>query len=126
MFSSKARGFDRRSDSIVRRTRKLNRGAVMRVNSDGLIVARPRRHGLGLSLKGLVLVVGAVWVFKILAILNLGVDEYSSRLVGLQEGNTAEKATAWVMEPGPITMEAVRQLVLANDMIRQARQKTGV
>lgn len=126
MFFLGARSFDRRSEKVILNARKLRRGAVTHVNSDGLIIARPRRHGLSFSLKGVALLVLAVWIFKILAIINLGGEAYAERLEGLAAGNQVQQATAWVMQPDPLSKEVVRYTILAKDMVRQIYQKVDL
>jgi len=98
--------FDKRARKIVKgHNRRAANGAVLRMNSDGLIEARPRRRGPRFPLKGLVLLVGAGMLFKGFLLAYLGGIAYSERVGLLAEGTIVEQAGAWIMQPDPVTVQ---------------------
>ncbi|MBJ3761297.1 hypothetical protein ILP92_00840 [Maribius pontilimi] len=98
--------FDRRSSRIIKKSKLMKGGAVHSVRKDGLIVRRPRR-ATGLPWRGLLRVGLALWVFKVAAVLNLGLSDYQDRNAALAEGELAERLAAFVMQADPITVVAV-------------------
>jgi len=96
--------FDKRLKQINRRHEKMGRGVVRSVNSDGLIVARPRAYRPRFPLKGLIVVLAIGFLFKGFLFAFLGEAEYSERVAQLQAGTAMEKAGAWVMQPDPATL----------------------
>ncbi len=95
--------FDKRLKKIVRRHDKMANGIVRTVNSDGLIVARPRLYKPKFPLKGLMIVLALGFLFKGFLLAYLGDVGYSERLTALQSGTVIEQAGAWVMQPDPVT-----------------------
>ena len=96
--------FERRMRRINRRHTKLSQGYVTSVNSDGLVVARPSHRNKGATVRGLLLVVVAILVFKGYLHAQLGADEYASRVNALANGTFIEQAGSWAMKPDPITL----------------------
>ncbi|WP_090210192.1 hypothetical protein [Yoonia litorea] len=82
----------------------MARGAVRKVNADGLIVARPRAYRPRFPLKGLLVVLAIGFLFKGFLFAYLGETAYAERVAGLQAGSTMEQAGAWVMQPDPATL----------------------
>lgn len=98
--------FDKRVRKIVRgHNRRVANGAVYKMNSDGLIEARPRRRGPRFPLRGLVLLFGAGMLFKGFLLAHLGGIAYNERVGLLAEGTIVEQAGAWVMQPDPVTVQ---------------------
>ncbi len=96
--------FDKRLKRIVRRHEKITTsGAVRSVNSDGLIVAKPRLYRPRFPLKGLLAVLFLGFLFKGFLLAYLGDDGYAERVANLQSGSTMEQIGAWVMQPDPVT-----------------------
>lgn len=95
--------FDKRLKEINRRHEKMANGVVRRVNSDGLIVARPRAYRPRFPLKGLIVVLAIGFFFKGFLFAYLGEAGYAERLASLQSGTAIEQAGAWVMQPDPAT-----------------------
>lgn len=95
--------FDKRLKRIVRRHDKMANGVVRTVNSDGLIVARPRLYKPQFPLKGLIVVLTLGFLFKGFLLAYLGDAGYSERLATLQSGTTVEQVGAWVMQSDPVT-----------------------
>lgn len=101
--------FDKRLKRIVRRHEKINSsGAVRTVNSDGLIVAKPRLYRPRFPLKGLLAVLFLGFLFKGFLFAYLGEDGYAERVASLQGGSTMEQVGAWVMQPDPVTIFAAQ------------------
>ncbi len=95
--------FDKRLKRIVRRHEKMSNGVVKSVNSDGLIVARPRVFRPRFPLKGLIVVLVLGFIFKGFLLAYLGDEGYAERVARLQGGTLMEQAGAWVMQPDPAT-----------------------
>ena len=95
--------FDKRLKRIVRRHDKMSNGVVRTVNSDGLIVARPRLYKPRFPLKGLSIVLFLGFLFKGFLFAYLGEIDYVERVATLQGGSVMEQAGAWLMQPDPAT-----------------------
>ena len=95
--------FDKRLKRIVRRHDKMSNGVVRTVNSDGLIVARPRLYKPRFPLKGLLIVLAIGFLLKGFLFAYLGEAAYADRVAGLQAGTTIEQVGAWVMQSDPVT-----------------------
>lgn len=98
--------FDKRLKRIVRQHDKMANGVVRRVNSDGLIVAKPRLYRPRFPLKGLLAVLFLGFLFKGFLFAYLGETAYGERVATLQSGSVLEQAGAWVMQPDPVTVLA--------------------
>ncbi|MFQ1699159.1 hypothetical protein ACJ5NV_01055 [Loktanella agnita] len=96
---------------IVRRHDRMQHGYVKAVNSDGLIVARPRVYRPRFPLKGLVTLLVIGFLFKGFLFASLGEAAYADRVASLQQGSIMEQAGAWVMHADPAT-------VLIADMVK--------
>lgn len=96
--------FDKRLKRIVRRHEKMSNGVVRTVNSDGLIVTRPRLYKPRFPLKGLIVVLALGFLFKGFLFAYLGEVAYVERVASLQSGSVMEQAGAWVMQPDPATV----------------------
>ena len=104
--------FDKRLKRIVRQHDKMSNGVVRRVNSDGLIVAKPRMYRPRFPLKGLLAVLFLGFLFKGFLFAYLGEAAYGERVATLQDGTVLEQAGAWVMQPDPITVLAADGIAL--------------
>jgi len=104
--------FDKRLKRIVRQHDKMSNGVVRRVNSDGLIVAKPRMYRPRFPLKGLLAVLFLGFLFKGFLFAYLGEAAYGERVATLQGGTVLEQAGAWVMQPDPITVLAADGIAL--------------
>jgi hypothetical protein len=98
--------FDKRLKKIVRRHEKMSNGVVRTINSDGLIVAKPRLYRPRFPLKGLLAVLILGFLFKGFLFSYLGEAAYGERVATLQSGSLLEQAGAWVMQSDPVTMMA--------------------
>ena len=104
MSASQFDEFDRRMTRISRRHSKLSHGYVTRVNDDNLVVARVKRRSNGGWLRGALLVVVVMFVFKGFLHANLGDAAYLERVESLKAGSAIERGGAWIMTPDPITL----------------------
>jgi hypothetical protein len=98
--------FDKRLKKIVRRHEKMSNGVVRTINSDGLIVAKPRLYRPRFPLKGLLAVLFLGFLFKGFLFAYLGEAAYAERVATLQGGTVLEQAGAWVMQADPVTVLA--------------------
>lgn len=103
MSASQYDEFDRRMRRITRRHSQLSHGYVTTVNSDGMVVAKPRRRSARGTLRGVALVVLVLMVFKGFLYAELGAGAYEQRVAALSEGSAFEKAGAFVMVADPVT-----------------------
>lgn len=104
--------FDKRLKRIVRRHERMSNGVVRTVNSDGLIVARPRMYRPRFPLKGIVLLVVVGFLFKGFLFSSLGPQAYAERIALLKSGTMIEQVGAWAMHPDVATVFISEQLNL--------------
>lgn len=103
MSASQYEEFDRRMRRISRRHTQLSKGYVTSVNSDGLVVAKPKGRSMRGTLRGVALVIIVMMVFKGFLHAELGAAAYTERVNALASGSIFEKAGSWVMVDDPIT-----------------------
>ncbi|WP_342070066.1 hypothetical protein [Yoonia algicola] len=84
----------------------MSNGVVRTINSDGLIVAKPRLYRPRFPLKGLLAVLFLGFLFKGFLFAYLGEAAYAERVATLQAGTVLEQAGAWVMQADPVTVLA--------------------
>ena len=96
--------FDKRLGKIVRNHQRMSHGVSHVMGNDGLMIAKPRVYNPKFPLKGLLLLVGAAFLFKSYIHAHLGAADYDSRLVPLADGTLIEKAGAWVMQADSVTL----------------------
>ncbi|MEM8730981.1 MAG: hypothetical protein AAGF79_13800 [Pseudomonadota bacterium] len=105
-MSDNFEAFDQRLRRIDRTRRKLANGYEMHVQTDGLIVARPRRmRSIGISPRAFILFFAGLFLFKGLLIAHLGTVSYGERVLDLSQGSVIEQAGAWAMQIDPISQE---------------------
>jgi len=104
MSASQFDEFDRRMRRINRRHSKLSHGYVTSVNDDGLVVARPHRRGSGRTLRGVLLIMVVMVVFKGFLHAHLGELAYQERVDQLAKGTIIEQAGSWIMTADPLTL----------------------
>lgn len=97
------RQFEDRLRSLENKHRAMSRGYVTHMQSDGLIVARPKRKLMRVSGKSLLVFLLGFLAFKGFLLANLGSPTYAERLGYLQNGTPVEKAGAVVMQIDPVT-----------------------
>lgn len=103
--------FSKRMSRISQRHSKLSRGYTAAVTDDGLVVAKPERRGRGATLRGLLIMIATIIVFKAAIYANLGATEYNNRVEGLKAGNIVEQGGAVVMTADPLTIWLSGQLI---------------
>lgn len=109
---SNIQSFDDRMRGIERRHRKLARGYKTVVTREGLIVHKPRTR-FRFPVRGLVLTIAAIWVFKAFLFAYQGPGGYNSRVDSLASGTAIEQAGAWVMQADRATIWMAEQGKLA-------------
>ncbi len=95
--------FERRMRRINRRHSKLSHGFVTQVTDDGLVVAKPRKKRGYALLRGIVVVVLVMLVFKGFLHANLGPMAYQERVDTLAGGNIVEQIGGFAMRADPVT-----------------------
>ena len=98
-----SRSFGRKLDRLERKHRKLARGGVTVLRSDGLMVLRPRRSGLPRAIAFALLVAIFVVGFKAVVYVAEGPITYQTRLDRLSAGTAPEAMAARIMEIDPVT-----------------------
>ena len=96
--------FEKRLRRIVKNHQRMGNGVVHSVNSNGLIVARPKIYNPRFPLRGLLLLVATAFLFKGYIHATLGEAVYAERVAGLADGNMIEQAGAWVMQADTATI----------------------
>ncbi|MEM6638149.1 MAG: hypothetical protein AAF667_19950 [Pseudomonadota bacterium] len=96
--------FGKRLRRIDRKHKHLSRGFVTVVNSDGLLVAQPRRTPVRFPWKLVAVLLIALFAFKGLIYANHGADNYALRVSALKIGTPVEQIGGWVMQPDPLTI----------------------
>ncbi|MEL6914102.1 MAG: hypothetical protein AAFP13_06340 [Pseudomonadota bacterium] len=103
MSYSTPRSFGRRIGRLERKHRKLSRGAVTVLRSDGLMVMRPRRRGLPRLIAFLFLAGVGLTLFKVLAFVAQGEAVYTAQVDELAAGTRPEAVAASILEIDPVT-----------------------
>ncbi len=104
MSASQFEEFDRRMRRISRRHSKLSQGYVTSVNSDGLVVAKPKRRSNRSTLRGVAMVIIVLVAFKGFLHSQIGSAAYAERVDALSQGSAIEKGGAFVMVADPLTL----------------------
>ena len=103
--------FGRRLDRINKRHGKMSTGYVTVMNTDGLLVSKPRGiSGFRFPWRIVALLAVMFIVFKAILMAGLGAAEYKSRALSLQAGTTVEQFGAWAMQPDPVTNWIAEQI----------------
>lgn len=102
--------FDQRLRRLSRKHQAMSRGYVARIQSDGLIVATPKRRSFSLPMRAIVLFVVGFIGFKAFLVATLGIQTYDERLARLNDGTIIEQAGAYAMQADPLTTYAAVQI----------------
>ncbi|MCV2888294.1 hypothetical protein [Ruegeria aquimaris] len=102
--------FDHRVRRLTKKHEAMTRGYYGRIRKDGLIEMKPRRGGIKLPLRALLLLVAGIFVFKGFLLASLGSDTYGYRVEKLAGGTAVEQAGAWVMQPDPLSVLLAEQI----------------
>ncbi len=95
--------FENRLNRLLRRHHSLARGYKARLRADELIVRTPRRVAFRLPLRGFVLLMGMLMMFKGFVLATSGEAVYRERLTILENGTLPERAGAVVMAIDPVS-----------------------
>jgi hypothetical protein len=94
--------FDERVSRLHQQHSRLKVGVTYRVDQDGLMRPVPAsRVRPRFPLRPLLGLVALAFGFKALLFVGLGEATYEARRALLLEGNLAEQAAAWAMQPDP-------------------------
>lgn len=96
--------FEQRIRHLAQKHRRMAQGIAHRLGRDGLITAHPRRRRPSFPLRGLMILIGAAFVFKAFLYASLGASVYDDRVALLQAGSIVEQGGAWVMQADPATI----------------------
>lgn len=110
MTASQFDEFDRRMRRINRRHSRLSRGYSTSVNADGLLVAMPVKRRAGTPLRGVVILLAVLMLFKGFLYAQLGQAAYQERVDRLAGGTTIEQVGAWLMTADPSTVWIATQV----------------
>ncbi len=102
-------GFSARLRKVQRSHARMARGYHSKVGADGLIVFRPKRRKMSFPLRGFVLLIMGVLVFKGLIMAQSGADVYAARIDALKQGTALEQAGAVLMYADPVTQAVARK-----------------
>lgn len=97
--------FEERINRIAKHHGSLGKGAVYRLEDDGLIVAAPvpERYRPKFPLKGVVGLIMLGFIFKGIMLSEIGLESYQARIDRLSQGTVMEQAGAWLMAADPAT-----------------------
>jgi|TARA_B110000908_G_scaffold170912_1_gene231931 hypothetical protein len=95
--------FIHRLNLLGRKHQAMSRGYTTQMRTDGLIVAKPRRRGLEIPFKGIVLLLLGFVFFKAFMLAAIGPDLYGERVAILNSGTFVEQGGAWVMRADPMS-----------------------
>lgn len=102
--------FDKRLRRIVKAHTRMANGVTYKVDGNGLIQPQPRLYNPKFPLRGLIMMVGAAFLFKGYIFATLGQTTYDERVAELGAGTLIEKAGAWMMQADPATIAVAEVL----------------
>lgn len=102
--------FEQRVRHLASKHRRMAHGIAHRMGRDGLITAHPRRRRPSFPLRGLMILLGAAFLFKAFLYASLGAGVYNERVALLASGSIVERGGAWVMQADPATIWAAEQV----------------
>lgn len=110
MADAKQLQFGQRLSRIDRHHRKINQGYVASMNHDGLVIARPRKQGSRVPLRGIFLCLLVLIAFKGFLFAEIGERAYADRMAILQGGTFVEQIGAYAMKADPVTLWVAGQI----------------
>lgn len=93
--------FKKRLRSLERKNRAMERGFTTQLRADGLLVVKPKRRGVTISGKAVLLFLAAFIGFKGLVLAEVGQLTYDEQIAQLSQGTIVEQAGAIVMQSDP-------------------------
>lgn len=103
--------FESRRNQLIQRHEALARGYVATLRPDGLLVREPHRIRFRLPVRGFVLLMAALMIFKGIMLASHGTASYGARLDILDDGDLHQMAAAVVMRIDPVS-QAIADLIL--------------
>lgn len=94
--------FSSRVSRVDRQHRAMGRGYKASLRGDGLIVVHPRRFQFKLPVRGFVLLMIALMIFKGFMLNQMGDAGYEARLNALRSGSGFGEAGAFIMGIDPV------------------------
>ncbi|WP_299611356.1 hypothetical protein [uncultured Tateyamaria sp.] len=96
--------FQQRLGALGRKHAAMGNGYTTKVQSDGLIVVKPRyRTQRNVPLRGLLALALGFFVFKAFMLASLSEITYNERIAKLQQGTQIEQAGSYLMQIDPVT-----------------------
>ncbi len=102
--------FAQRVRRIERERRRLARGYVTRLNSDGLLINKPRSPVRFPVVPVVFLCLATILALKVLVMLRIGEQDYNARVAHLLNGSRMEQLGAYVMYADPVTVTVARMV----------------
>ena len=102
--------FEQRVRHLASKHRRMAHGIAHRMGRDGLITAHPRRRMPSFPLRGLMVLMGAAFLFKAFLYSSLGASVYTERVALLSAGSIVEQGGAWIMQADPGTIWVAAQI----------------
>lgn len=96
--------YKQRVTGLAKKRRAAHRGVIYSVAQDGLIIARPRRRVARRPWRFIIITLFGVLAFKVVLYAALGATLYNERVDALSDGTVIEKAGAWVLHAGQLTV----------------------
>ena len=95
--------FESRLRRLIEKHRAMARGYTMRLQSDGLIVAVPRRAHSPITIRTLGIFLVTFIFFKGFVMASLGGEVYGERVSSLRQGSMIESIGGFAMSPDPVS-----------------------
>lgn len=102
--------FELRRNQLIQRHMALGRGYVATLRPDGLLVREPRRIRFQLPVRGFVLLMVFLMLFKGTMLGALGAAAHHQRIGILDDGTLYEMAAALVMRIDPVS-QAIGEMI---------------
>lgn len=101
--------FDRRLERLADRRAALEEGSRLEVDDTGLVKAIPtgvrrRQIGRALPVRAAMIIAAVLLTFKGFLLYQLGFGVYTAKVAAMAQGDTMDRAGAWLMQIEPVTM----------------------
>lgn len=100
--------FAGRLNKIEAKKSGLNRGYQAVVGDDGLIIFTTRKQKRSFPIRGLMLTISAMIVFKAAMLVSVGPETYAARVQSLAQGSAVERLGAGALAPDRVTVNLAR------------------
>lgn len=88
---------------LPRKGRRRLKGYTTYVDHTGLIHVVPKARKRGLPIFQAFVLIALVIVFKALAMINVGIADYTDKVAGLKAGGLGEQVAGWMLTPDTAT-----------------------